>query len=230
MTVAVLMTVFNRKEKTLQCLSYLFKNERSNIEIEVYLVDDHSSDGTKDAVLENYAHVHVIDGSGSLFWNRGMRTAWAEAARTKHDYYLWLNDDTTLMSDAIERLICASEESRNQSIIIGSTLDSPENSQFTYGGQDFSFKHRLISPDDKKMIPCATFNGNIVLIPAEIFNVLGFNDSFFHHSFGDSEYGLRATKSGFINYIAPGYYGYCKRNNPIPLFRRSCYGLVKRFK
>lgn len=39
-----------------------------------------------------------------------------------------------------------------------------------------------------------SFNGNIVLIPLSVFNILGFNDNYFTHSFGDLDYGLRAKK------------------------------------
>ncbi|MDY6130235.1 MAG: glycosyltransferase family 2 protein, partial [Prevotella sp.] len=109
-------------------------------------------------------------------------------------------------------------------------ISNINNGVFTYGGMDDKIKHRLIMPDVTELKPCATFNGNIVLIPIKVFEKIGYNDNFFHHSFGDIEYGLRATKRGLINYIAPGYYGYCQRNNPIPPFRRKSNNIIKRYK
>jgi hypothetical protein len=37
----------------------------------------------------------VLGGDGSLFWNGGMRLAYADAMRSDFDYYLWLNGDTS---------------------------------------------------------------------------------------------------------------------------------------
>ena len=43
MKIAVLLTSFNRKEKTKECLQSLYKILS---ELDVYLVDDNSTDGT----------------------------------------------------------------------------------------------------------------------------------------------------------------------------------------
>lgn len=230
MKLAILLTVHNRKEKTLLCLENLRRQILSkNLNLQVYLTDDGSTDGTYESIRSNFPEIFVIKGSGNLFWNRGMLTAWKEAAKTKFDYYLWLNDDTTLFCDSVQKLINTSKSYYDNSIIVGSTCDNENRKNTTYGGRRIGRKYKLIIPDDKKCIPCDTFNGNIVLIPQKVFNSNGFNDSYFHHSFGDIDYGLSARKNGFINYIAPGYYGICKRNNPIPLFRRKCYSLFKRY-
>jgi len=51
MEIAVLITVFNRKEKTLSCLKSLFNQKLDKkITLKVFLTDDNSSDGTADAV------------------------------------------------------------------------------------------------------------------------------------------------------------------------------------
>lgn len=80
--IAVLLTVHNRKEKTLCCLQNLFKQKIPNgYQIEVYLTDDGCTDGTPEAVHEQFPAVHIIKGDGSLFWNRGMYTAWDTAGK-----------------------------------------------------------------------------------------------------------------------------------------------------
>jgi GT2 family glycosyltransferase len=77
---AVLITCHNRKPKTLACLAALFNQELSpEVTIDVYLVDDGSTDGTAEAVHQAYPQVKILQGDGSLFWNRGMRKAFAEA-------------------------------------------------------------------------------------------------------------------------------------------------------
>jgi GT2 family glycosyltransferase len=116
MKIAVLLTCFNRKEKTLSCLSSLYnalslyndKNE-NKIEISVYLTDDGCTDGTGDAIRNNFSdkNINILQGIGNLFWAGGMRFAWNEALK-KHnewDFYLLLNDDTDLLDNLFEELM-----------------------------------------------------------------------------------------------------------------------------
>ncbi len=66
------------------------------------MVDDASTDGTAAAIRSHYPGVEVIDGSGALFWNRGMYVGFGVALQRPADYYLWLNDDTELVPDALQ--------------------------------------------------------------------------------------------------------------------------------
>jgi GT2 family glycosyltransferase len=80
MRLAVLMTCFNRKEMTLEALRSLFSQKQvEDLNVTVYLVDDGSRDGTSQAVAERFPRVSILQGDGSLFWNGGMRKAFAEA-------------------------------------------------------------------------------------------------------------------------------------------------------
>lgn len=230
-SIAILMTVHNRKEKTLSCIRNILQQKKyQDVTIHIFLTDDGCTDGTNEAIKELFPDVTIIKGNGNLFWNRGMNLAWNEASKSEPDFYLWLNDDTILKSDAIYTLIKNADNTGNKCIIVGSTYASESIPILTYGGRNKNRKHSLIQPDKEKLIECDTFNGNIVLIPKNVFKKIGYNDTYFHHSFGDIEYGLRASKQGIKNYIAPGILGYCKRNNPIPIFRRKNISILKRYK
>lgn len=224
------MAVHNRREKTVACLTQIFTMNLQDIDIDVYLVDDNSTDGTNLEVKKLFPQVSMIAGNGNLFWNRGMRLAWEVAANNNPDYYLWLNDDTTLMVDSINRLLFCSNKLQDHSIVVGSTYESVEDKTLSYGGRLKKHNNPFVVPDDKVPTECETFNGNIVLIPKYVFEKVGFNDNYYHHSFGDFDYGIVAGMKGVKSYVAPGFYGYCKRNNPIPLFRRKCYPIVQRYK
>ena len=76
-SIAVLLTVFNRKDKTLQSLERLYKLlPLDDIQVDVYLTDDGCTDGTPEALTEYFPQVNIIHAKGHLFWNRGMWTAW----------------------------------------------------------------------------------------------------------------------------------------------------------
>lgn len=117
------MTCHNRKSKTLATLESLFQ-QRSIDEIghKVYLVDDGSTDGTSQAVQQKYPQVKLFSGDGNLFWNGGMRIAFSEAMKDEPDYYLWLNDDTVLASEALNTLLTTSrqlfEQGEKKAIIV----------------------------------------------------------------------------------------------------------------
>lgn len=109
LSLAILMTCYNRRQKTLDCLEALRKQELlPNLVVQVYLVDDGSTDGTGEAVKAAYPGIKVLQGNGNLFWNGGMRLAFSEAMKSDYDYYLWLNDDTLLYPRAIQSLLATS--------------------------------------------------------------------------------------------------------------------------
>ena len=138
-TIAVLLTCYNRREKTLNCLKSLFNCQLpENHTLVVYLVDDDSSDGTSKAVRNDFPKVNVISGNGNLFWNKGMRLAWETASQTNdYDFYLWLNDDTILDNNAIFQLLETYYELINNhnkpALLCGACRTSDNISDFSYG-------------------------------------------------------------------------------------------------
>ncbi len=76
--------VFNRKDKTIECLRRLYNQlPIKDYIVDVYLTNDGCTDGTPEAVKQLFPQVHIIDGDGSLFWNRGMYIAWQESSKKK---------------------------------------------------------------------------------------------------------------------------------------------------
>lgn len=224
-TIAVLLTCHNRKDKTLQCLAALYAQQGLELDytIEVFLVDDGSTDGTAEAIASQFPKVLIIAGDGNLYWNRGMRLAWQTAAAAKDfDYYLWLNDDTFLIKEAISILF---QQIFKNAIICGTTQSIQDN-KITYGG--FRTKpDRLIVPDGSFQ-ECDYCNGNFVLIPRAVFQVVGNLDPVFHHALGDFDYGFRAIKLGIKIYTAPIIIGTCESHTVIPKWRSPSISPISR--
>lgn len=230
MQVSVLLTAHNRKAKTLACLHELFvQTETFKVErkygFSVYLVDDGSTDGTSEAVAEEFPDVRIIPGDGGLYWNRGMCLAWNEAAKDDPDFYLWLNDDTLLKPGAIAVLLENSVHLRHKAIVVGSAEAS--DGTLSYGGRTRSGK--LIVPGPIIPKPCDIFNGNLVLVPASVFHQIGTMDPIYSHSFGDYDYGIRAGKAGIDAVVASGILAECNRNDGIPVWRDFSKSLKQRY-
>jgi GT2 family glycosyltransferase len=217
---AVLITCHNRRLKTLDSLKALYhQTDLQNVKLQVYLVDDGSTDGTATSVQAAYPNIKVLVGTGSLYWNGGMRVAFAEAIQSDYDYYLWLNDDTLLYPTALATLLAVSDrlthQGQPQAIVVGSTQD-PITHQLTYGGMEkdsrwHPLKFKLVQPDEVEK-PCTTMNGNCVLISRDVVRAIGNLDSAFTHSTGDLDYGLRNRQQGGSIWLAPGFLGTCEYN------------------
>lgn len=218
--IAVLLTCFNRVQKTLACLENLFSSIPDNVALQVFLVDDGSSDGTGEAVRKSFPKVNVIQGTGSLYWNRGMHLAWETASnKEKFDYYVLLNDDTFIYPNALEELIgCALEQ--NNSAIVCAAFCGEKSGEFTYGGRS---KNGIAIMPKGFIQECYSINGNCLLVPKKVYDSVGNLDPIFPHAIGDFDYGQRAVAKGYKLVTTRRYLGTCESNAYLP---KWCYSHV----
>jgi GT2 family glycosyltransferase len=207
---AILLTCYNRKDQTLECLKSLKKN---TLFFKIFLVDDGSTDGTAKAVSACYPDVNIITGNGQLYWNRGMHLAWETASKNDFDFYIWINDDIILNGDAFKVILEDYKKVKKESIIVG-VFESPEK-KITYGGYIKGSTKKILYPNGKPQ-KCDYFNGNFVLIPGSVFKKVGNLDPIFPHAQGDFDYGLRAKKQGIQSYITSSVIGVCERHDKYP--------------
>lgn len=227
--IAVLITCYNRKDITLRSLECLFNQAGKNVNFnfKVFLVDDGSNDGTSEEIRIKFPEVKIIDGSGSLYWNRGMYLAWETAVKESYDYdyYLWLNDDVILDKTALNNLLLNINPFELE-IICGATYWM-DKSNTTYSGYDY--ENKMLTPNGFKQ-QCSFFNGNIVLVPRMVFEILGNLEYRYRHSLGDFDYGYRAAKKNIKSYICPEHLGQCEGNMKEKKFLDSQLNVLQRLK
>jgi GT2 family glycosyltransferase len=227
----------NRADKTLAALAALLSQKGcGDVDLRVHLLDDDSTDGTPERVAALFSdrrsavdvagpgpatsrEVTVHHGNGQLFWNGGMRRAFAAALREDHDHYLWLNDDTIMDADALRTLLdthhAVSDEVGRPIIVAGSTRD-PDTGALTYGGVNRPSRMRplrfdLITPGTHPRAS-ETMNGNCVLIPRAVAQRVGNLEPGYRHGMGDYDYGLRARAAGCEVWITAGTIATCSTN------------------
>ena len=229
--IAVLLTCHNRKEKTLACLTALYSCIKpKDYVFKVFLVDDGSTDGTTQAIKDKFSQVHIIEGNGDLFWNRGMRLSWETAYKTQEfDFYLWLNDDTMLDLTALIELLECSEEALKKdnqpAIISGACRNNDDENEFSYGGKT---EECPVVPNGV-LQKCIYINGNVVLVPNKIYQKLGNLSPDYTHGMGDYDYGLRAINAGFNCYTTKTFIAVCEVNEGIPGWCNPNVSLKKRW-
>ena len=220
MKIAVLLTCHNRKEKTLACLKSLY---RIMLEVDVYLTDDGCTDGTAEAVKSIFPKAHVIQGDGTLFWNRGMLAAWKEAVKGDYDEYLWLNDDVELYPDFYNELKACCP---NGDCIVSGLIEDFGKTRILYGGYDAS--KQLVQATGQSQV-IRWMNGNVVLVSKAVVNRIGLLDPYFVHDLGDVDYGMRAWECGIavVSTRCPIAAGY---RNDVCRVRKWGTTLTQRFK
>ena len=219
--IAAILTVFNRRDLTLACLRAIEAQKASvDARIEVFLTDDASTDGTGEAVRSEFPDVHLLEGDGSLYWNGGMRKAFAAAQAQDFDYYLWLNDDTKLDEGAVAGLLAAQQKlsgARSEPVIVVGTTRDPDTGALTYGGQIRGstlrpLRFTLAEPLPDRPRQVDTMNGNCVLIERTVAQRLGNIAPHYVQQMGDHDYGFRAGLAGCTVWVAPGTVGTCAAN------------------
>lgn len=239
MKVAVLMTVHNRKEKTLRCLQSLgstLEPFADSVSVKVFLTDDGCTDGTADTIRESGFpfDVHILQGDGNLFWNAGMINSWnAARAEGGWDGFLWLNDDIEILPEFWDDLLFADRFSRETygkgGIYVGSTKDAVSG-KFTYGGfvytNKLTLKDKFIEPDGKTCQACEAAHGNITYVSGEVVESQGvFCEKYFHGG-TDHDYTYLAHKAGYPVLVLPHFSASCKNDHPKDGGRKRFFDLT----
>ena len=208
MRIAVLLTCHNRVETTLRSLLF-FKKAALGLRYDIFLVDDGSSDGTGPKVRKEHPYVRVIDADGSLYWAKGMRLAWETAAKNAdYDFYLWLNDDLMLKPCAIVCLLADYETTKG--VIVGACSDDQSETSCSYGASDK--RDVKITPNGTPQFATGWFNGNLVLVPREVYKRIGMISGEYSHARADYDYAERLKKDGIPFYCSSRYVGVCRND------------------
>lgn len=239
-SIAVVMTVFNRKDKTDKCISSILKEIiDDSIKIDFYITDDCSTDGT-DNLIQQYKINYptnkfvVLEGTGKLFWNKGMHLSYGEALKNNYDFYLWVNNDVEFEKGFLSGLIKDYYEAQKQNnlVIICGPVRYKDKYEISYGG---AINESAINPYKRRMVTpvgriqeCQCINGNCLLIPKETASLIGNVDERYEHGFGDFDYGYKLIECGGQPYSASNFVGICDRNSIIGSWKDSSLPLRKR--
>lgn len=241
--IAVLLTCFNRKDKTTACLKSLLNTiENFNstacekVHLSIFLTDDACTDGTPQAVREicKGQELLIIPGNGNLYWAGGMLMAWREALKERKDwnFFLLINDDTILRADAIEELINTHNFCIKKygipGIYSGITCAIGHPEIITYSGDVFKSgakgKWQRLGPSNEPQI-VDQCNANILMISKEVVNKIGiFHDGYIHGA-ADQDYCMQVRKNGIPALITANIAGECEYDHFSE--KEECEKLIK---
>lgn len=201
-SISIIIPVRNRKEYTQHILTQIYEQiyitKQANIS--VIVIDDASTDGTQEIIVNQFPSVHLIPGDGSLWWTGAIYLGMNYAIeKLGTDYILWLNDDISLADNFINQVSKACDNPLFEKAIIGGIVrDKIYLDWIVFSGIIKKQPIRSLEPfGAEHTIEVDALNGNITLIPRIIIDRIGLpNPIKFKHYGGDFEFTMRAKKAG----------------------------------
>ncbi len=215
---AVIIPVYNHLSYTQACIEALEEMAENasltTIALSIIVVDDGSTDGTRDWLLAHHPEVTVLSGDGSLWWSGGVNLGARYAVEEmKADYLLLWNNDITTGSDYLAELdklvaglpghvIAGSKIYRKEKEKViwsyGGIFNSRTGSKYMLGF-DQEDGPEFMEPRSVDWLP-----GMGTLIPARVIGTIGYwNEKDFPQYHGDSDFTYRARLAGFDIIVYP---------------------------
>jgi GT2 family glycosyltransferase len=215
--IAIIIPVFNGLEHLKKTLPRIYQ-QIINIQLvkfQVIVVDDHSSDGSRQWVMNSYPETVLLEGNGNLWWSGGINEGIQWVMREKgFQFVLLWNHDNLSADDYFRNLADCLHDYDNKTILASKIYfaDRP-NIIFNMGVMFNSRtgKHTLIgygredSEAFDKPVQVDWTGGMGTLIPVKAFDEVGlFDRENFPQYHGDSDFFLRARSKGYRLMILPG--------------------------
>lgn len=221
--VAIVTTVRDRRDITLQCLRSLARIDRTGLDITTIVVDDGSTDGTAEAIAEQFADVEIITGSGDLWCSGGNNLGVERALERGARYVLVINDDTVFDSRFLRRMVDTARA--NPRSVIGALLllwNEPHRVfqvaphwETLRGGWRHNFEQTVWTIPDRPF-DVEMLAGNCFLVPATAFREHGLFATRWLPHCGDSEFTPRLRKLGWRVLVDPLARAFCQPNDVPP--------------
>lgn len=218
MNLSIIIVNWNTRDLLRECLQSIFKNP-PQVEFEVFVVDNASTDGSVEMVRENFPQVNLIENQENIGFaranNQGIRASSGK-------YVFLLNSDTLIFPDTLANLLSFADARPTAGIVGCKVLDRDGRIDYgcarhfpTIGGEFFNItylnkvfpKNRLIGRyqmrywehNDSREVDCVL--GACMLLRRDMLNQVGLLDERYFMYGEDIELCWRAKKRGYEVYF-----------------------------
>jgi GT2 family glycosyltransferase len=208
--VATIVLNTNRREDTLECLASLAAQTRSR-DNHIIVLDNRSQDGSIDAVKASFPETKIIplqiDRGYAGNNNVGIRAA----LKYRPDWMLILNEDTILDAACLERMLAVGDSSPTIGFVGPMVFhhDEPNVIQSAGGrlGRFWESIHSGANEEDRAQFADVRevdwISGCAMLVRRSLIEQIGMLDERFYYYWEETEWCVRATRSGWRIVHAP---------------------------
>jgi len=203
--ISVVIPVHNRKSFTRDCLRSL-RDQTLTADFTI-IVDDGSTDGTKEMLSLEFPDVIVLSGDGNLFWTAAINVGIRHALSIGAEYVLTLNNDTIATPDFLKNIVHGAIEKPN-ALIGALDIDAATHKPY-YGGEIINWKlsksvyllDTLKAEEQRGLHEVSLYPARGLLIPRKVFETIGlFEERMLPHYMADYDFTHQAIRHGFEVY------------------------------
>ncbi|MGO9138326.1 MAG: glycosyltransferase family 2 protein [Syntrophales bacterium] len=217
--VSVCIVNWNTKYLTSQLIESIHKTVKK-LSIEVFIVDNASTDGSVEHILNNYPNVNIIKNSVNV----GYGSAHNQALRmSRGRYKMILNSDVILLEKSLENMVMFLDNNQDIGAVGPICLDRDRNIGYSYGHFPKpwqmilerllgSMTPKYIKPPPLQVKPQVYGNkqidveyilGACILIRKELCDEIGLFDERFFAYFEETDWCFRMMKRGVKRCLIP---------------------------
>lgn len=242
MSVAVSIVSYNTKDLLENCLKSLTR-QKSNEKINIWVLDNNSSDDSAKMVEEKFPKVKLIKSEINLGFAKGQNQI---LKKIEDEYVILLNPDTEFENDFIEKMVRFMEENPKCALAGGKLVDfkgklESNGGDFPFGAALYNWLFKLDSKTNFHRIDKAYYEythtvdwlaGTMMIVKTQFFKKAGYlNEKFFMY-FEDAEICYRIKKSGGQIMLNPNVVikhksGSSSKNPTFAQWRGEFAGLIK---
>ena len=210
--VSFIIPVHNRLEYNKECLQILEKQKNTSFfkknNVSIIIVDDGSTDGTKEWIKENYSDVIILYGDGNLWYSGSLNLGIEYSLNTLQcDFiHVWENDIIPI-GNYFENLQTIIENWDGKTLISSKLYYKSHPEMILSMGGSFNpktgkatlnYKNEFDKPEYNHDLEVDWFSGQQALIHKDIIKTAGlFDNKNFPQYHADIDYSLRVRKFNF---------------------------------
>ncbi|AKK71679.1 hypothetical protein OK18_02620 [Chryseobacterium gallinarum] len=219
--ISIIIVNYNTMQLTINCIASIY-NYTKNINFEIIVVDNASSDNSVSQIREKFPDVRIVEAAENLGFGRANNLG---ASLAKGEYLFFLNSDTVFVENSLFKILDFFNKNENDlNIGVLGCLMIDENNEVNGFGSTFpsvaSFNREIIKsiPIVGKFIENSTTDYNLnqeyfeveYVLGADMFmrkalfdTVSGFDPNYFMY-YEESDLQLIISRSQYKNYIFTG--------------------------
>ena len=214
MDISIVIVNWNTKKMLLDCLASIYETVK-NISMEIWLVDNASSDGSVDAVRRKYPSVNIIQNQNNLGFAAANNQAFP---KIRGRYALLLNTDTVLTEGAVETIFNFMEHQTDVGMACGQLLNQDGSKQNSFANfpslAALIFGEALLQlllpkkyPSKRKTnfrpMEVDSCIGACMMVRGEAMETVGWLDESFFFFFEETDWAHRMKQAGWKVCLVP---------------------------